>query len=88
MTNQPAFPVANPFLVKPPLDEADALRLQNGMTLLDYFAAKVLPTVMVEMWEQAHKERSSYTQPVQEIAASFAYTVADAMMAERTKRGL
>ncbi len=56
--------------------------------MMDYFAAKVLPTVMVELWEQAHRERSSYTQPVQEIAAAFAYDVAEAMMAERAKRGL
>lgn len=78
MTNQPAFPA--------PAGVAHITT--QGLTMLDYFAAKVLPTVMAELWEQSHKERSSYTQPVQEIAAAFAYDVADAMMAERVKRGL
>jgi hypothetical protein len=39
-TGGPAFPVADPFAVKCPRTDADALRLQQGMTLRDYFATK------------------------------------------------
>ena len=38
----PAFPVADPFAVKCPANEAEAQRLAMGMTLRDYFAAKAM----------------------------------------------
>jgi hypothetical protein len=40
----PAFPVADPFAVKCPSTETEALRLQQGMTLRDYFAIRAFQT--------------------------------------------
>jgi hypothetical protein len=79
MNNQPAFPIADPFAVKSPSNQADALRLRNGMTLLDYFAAKA----MQGMW----------ASPIgvdwdNHAIAEEAYRMAEAMMAERVKHGL
>jgi uncharacterized protein YciW len=79
--NQPAFPIADPFAVKSPSNQADALRLQNGMTLLDYFAAKAMQAAL----ESNHPIALQFSHADR---AELAYNQAEAMMAERAKRGL
>lgn len=61
-----------------PTSELDIYR---GMTLRDYFAAKALPTVMVQADNQ-----NIHTWPVwcQKVAAS-SYEIADAMIARRQR---
>jgi hypothetical protein len=71
-TGGPAFPVADPFAVKSPPTDAEALRLQQGMTLRDYFAAKA----MQELMQMEHVE--TYAS-----AATRAYEMADAMLKAR-----
>ena len=64
MNNPPAFPND---AAKHPFDK-------EGMTLRDYFAARVLQTYMMhEVWKQE----------VYEYAATEAYKVADAMLKAR-----
>lgn len=76
-TGGPAFPVADPFAVKCPRTDADALRLQQGMTLRDYFAAKAMQATV-----QAWISTSQY--PItDEIVAENAYGIADAMLEAR-----
>lgn len=70
--DQPAFPVADPFLVNCPLNVAEATKLQQGMTLRDYFAAKLASTMII----------SSTSRTKREIAA-YAYEVADEMLEVR-----
>ena len=50
----------------------------EGMSLRDYFAAKVLPAVLVELYST---DLLSHQIPVE--AASIAYDLADAMLVER-----
>lgn len=38
---RPAFPIADPFSVKCPSTDEEALRLRNGMTLREYAAIKL-----------------------------------------------
>jgi hypothetical protein len=73
-TGGPAFPVADPFAVKCPSTDSEALRLQQGMTLRDYFAAKALQGLVVT-------EASRSLKP--DAWAQEAYMVADAMLKAR-----
>lgn len=80
-TGGPAFPVADPFAVKCPPTDAEALRLQQGMTLRDYFAAKAMPTVIID-WLQTG---DIFQDPeIAEVIARDCYIVADAMLKARS----
>lgn len=74
-TGGPAFPVADPFAVKCPPTDAEALRLQQGMTLRDYFAAKAMQAMIAS----PHMPAAFDMQPVAEKA----YIIADAMLKAR-----
>lgn len=50
----------------------------HGMSLRDYFAAAALPACLVDAW--AHEELDA-------VAVEDAYSIADAMLAERSKGG-
>lgn len=52
----------------------------QGMSLRDYFAAKVLPWVLADIELDTNVGR-----PFNEAAAEFAYDIADAMMKERSR---
>ncbi len=62
---------------------------EGGMSLLDYFAAAVLPSLL----PADPAERSRYVQGLSDgtvggrIPATAAYQIATAMLAERAKRG-
>ena len=73
-TGGPAFPVADPFAVKCPSTDVEALRLQQGMTLRDYFAAKAMQGML-----------ACPVQPQSgaDMYARDAYFVADAMLKAR-----
>ena len=75
-TGGPAFPVADPFAVKCPPTDAEALRLQQGMTLRDYFAAKAMQGIL-------SATLTPNTIWSQDDAAETAYNVADAMLKAR-----
>lgn len=51
---------------------------QEGMSLRDYFAAKAMQTFLID-WRGVLEERDMFS------VASEAYTMADAMIAEREK---
>ena len=53
-------------------------RIAVGMTLRDYFAAKAMPAVLTELWQQGEHE-----SPIPPLAANFSYEVADAMLKAR-----
>ena len=75
-TGGPAFPVADPFAVKCPPTDAEALRLQQGMTLRDYFAAKAMQGICAS---ENHLDRiGSFSN-----AADMSYELADAMLRAR-----
>jgi hypothetical protein len=67
----PAFPIADPFAVKGPKNEVEALRLQSGMTLRDYFAAKAMQGMLADP-RFDHRE-----------IARLAYSMADVMIKAR-----
>ena len=73
-TGGPAFPVADPFAVKCPPTDSEALRLQQGMALRDYFAAKAMQGVIAG-WGTG--------LPPSDTTASAAYAYADAMLKAR-----
>ena len=50
----------------------------EGMTLRDYFAAKVLCGLMTEYWNS-----DSYREPTFDLISKSAYALADAMMRAR-----
>jgi hypothetical protein len=75
-TGGPAFPVADPFKVKCPDTETEALRLQQGMTLRDYFAAKAMQGVVSGL--STRGEPLNYKE-----CALFSYELADAMLKAR-----
>lgn len=75
-TGGPAFPVADPFAVKCPPTDAEALRLQQGMTLRDYFAAKAMQGLLAQAMGTALGSDPKY-------AAEYAYATADAMLKAR-----
>lgn len=62
-------------------------RMNTGMTLLDYFAAKVLEANLSnpELLQTVTKERELLTGTYQEKTAQIAYKYAKAMLIERKK---
>lgn len=72
----PAFPVD----ANTPIDDPMAARW-CGMTLRDYFAAKVLPSVYVDYVETARK--LGFDEGWMMGVAKDAYTMADAMLEAR-----
>ena len=82
-TGGPAFPVADPFAVKCPPTDAEALRLQHGMTLRDYFAAKALEGLCAGFPVNDIDWPDSSCPEHYEVAASHAYLMADAMLKAR-----
>jgi len=66
-TGGPAFPPTH-----------DPITHAYGMTLRDYFAAKVLDVTLTALWAQGQHET-----PIPELASKFAYEVADAMLKAR-----
>jgi len=58
----------------------------SGMSLRDYFAAAALHEVMRE-WEQHRNTGDGTFHEEVDLMAQDAYTIADAMLAERAKQG-
>ena len=76
-TDPSAFPLqADPELLGQP---------EWGMTLREWYAGKALPSALTETFARA-ASRKGIDVSVFEMAASAAWGVADAMMAEREKR--
>lgn len=74
-TGGPAFPVADPFVAHQPDTVKEAIRLAEGMTLRDYFAAKAMQGMLANQHPyQASDER---------MFARDAYVLADAMLKAR-----
>ena len=81
-TGGPAFPVADPFAVKCPPTDVEALRLQQGMTLRDYFAAQALTGAQV--WDAVLNGKNAVLAGGgANTLAEIAYSVADAMLKSR-----
>lgn len=59
----------------------------DGMTLRDYFAAKALNGIISNdsLWSRGVCESELQKKPLANLAAEYAYTIADAMLAERNK---
>jgi hypothetical protein len=72
-TGGPAYPTSNYNAIAPM-----STGYSEGMTLRDYFAAKVLEVTLTALWAQGHHET-----PIPELASKFAYEVADAMLKAR-----
>ena len=83
-TGGPAFPVADPFAVKCPSTETEALSLQQGMTLRDYFAAKAMP-IMWDAYDKGYCGLNDKDEPNVKTIAEGAYQMADAMLEARKK---
>ena len=73
-TGGPAFP-------------CDSKRYESeGMTMRDYFAAKVMPAIYKDFWDDVRCDRySSVTEDWQMGLAIDAYSMADAMLEARKK---
>ena len=71
----PAFPIADPFSVKCPSTDEEALRLRNGMTLRDWFAGMALQGLL------ASEVRAKYRD-----FATGSYMLADEMLLERKSK--
>ena len=76
-TGGPAFPVADPFAVKCPSTDVEALRIQQGMTLRDYFAAKAMQGIMAGRFPIMLEPDAEHK------VAEAAYIQADAMLKAR-----
>ena len=70
MNNPPAFPAMH-------FDLADN---EHGMTLRDYFAAKAMEAVIINL-----DRHSTSIDEVDQWVGNYAYTVADAMLRARDK---
>lgn len=85
----PAFP-CDPFIASKPGNEAAAKRLAEGMSLRDYFAAKVCGAMFTVTSADHGLPNLSYRdQPggptVVEKIATISYEVADAMLRARSE---
>lgn len=67
----PAFPIV--------ADVGNAVHIQYGMSLRDWFAGQVLPAVAAQMWTDVVSGHPAHQ------AAATAYAIADAMLKERGK---
>ena len=74
-TGGPAYPIADPFSVKGPATEREALRLRDGMSLRDYFAAKAMQGFAAD-------DNAAWQDGVTGMARA-AYSWADAMLEAR-----
>jgi hypothetical protein len=81
-TGGPAFPVADPFIAMNPKTEAEAKRLQGGMTMRDYFAAKAMQAVITDWLNTGDIFQDA---EIPEVIARDCYLVADAMIKERNQ---
>tara|TARA_R110000868_G_scaffold58630_1_gene180866 strand:- start:422 stop:649 length:228 start_codon:yes stop_codon:yes gene_type:complete len=52
--------------------------LLDAISLRDYFAAKAMPVTLTALWAQGQ-----HATPIPDLAAKFAYEVADAMLKAR-----
>ena len=75
----PAFPVSRETALSP-ITDMGGNDVSSGMSLRDYYAGQALAGMC------AYHGRYGYTNGPGEIALR-AYEIADAMLAERTKRG-
>ena len=76
-TGGPAFPSQE-------LDENCDLRLERGMTLRDYFAAKAMPFEFKDFWDCfAEHENQNINEFWREEIAESCYAMADAMLRAR-----
>lgn len=57
---------------------------QPGMSLRDYFAGQAASAYAVQLWESGETENKVWAY---EVVAKSAYSLADAMLAERAKKG-
>lgn len=69
-----------------PCDRSEFFDRNEGMTLRDYFAAKVMASTMAvpEYLQAAAEKRKNFEEILQSFARD-AYLAADAMLAERDK---
>jgi hypothetical protein len=74
-TGGPAFPIADPFIAMNPQTVEEAKRLQGGMTLRDYFAAKAMSSMLSQAPDDWHED-------INDLAIA-SYEVADAMLEAR-----
>jgi hypothetical protein len=71
--NIPAFPAMH----------FDLAENEHGMTLRDYFAAQCMSVIMHELWSQARNTGAEFELPITDMATSFSYKMADAMLKAR-----
>lgn len=80
-TGGPAFPV--------PLNPGESYQghaPQDGMTLRDYFAAKAMPAVYRDFWDDVRAGRNGCVPEDWKMGIAIdAYAMADAMLAASTK---
>lgn len=57
----------------------------NGMTLLDYFAAKAMPEVLRQMRDEHKGNDGTIAESSYPVAAEYSYKLAAAMIEERKK---
>ncbi len=94
-----AFPVADPFAVKCPKTTDEAMRLQSGMTLRDYFAAhRPAPADLSRAWGEAvvreFPKKDGCDAPFgrevaqwwADVEAAWSYMQADAMIKAREEQ--
>ena len=79
-TGGPAFPVADPFVAHQPDTVYEAIRLAEGMTLRDYFAAKAMAALISTSGGPCIVGGLSGAEPE---TAKAAYNIADAMLKAR-----
>lgn len=77
--NEPAFPSSVPCLA----ENSHLLGHYEGLSIRDYFAAKILPTVYSDYCKEA--DNVGYVEGWRIGVAKDAYMMADAMLAERNK---
>ena len=78
MNNKPAFPCGRDVTL-------DQYAPSAGMTMIDYFAAKTLQGWLARYPDDTD---ASKVMPYLSGIAQFSYDMAEAMLAERAKRGL
>lgn len=78
MNNQPAFPIVEP-------GPEGVASVEPGMTLRDYFAAQVLPTIYKQTADDYDEGKINAKEAGPKGMAYEAYKIADAMLAERER---
>ena len=80
MNNQPAFPI-----IETAPDGSQSI--ETGMSLRDYFAAQVLPTIYKQTADDYDDGKINEKDADPSGMANKAYRIADAMLAERERGG-